>query len=758
MKVLFIICFTTITLLSMAQPVSRGLNPTNNTDINGADVIGTNYAVVVGISKYAQIQNLLYADDDAALFSEYLSSQGICQPNNMSVLIDSTATTANFYKELNLIRNRILPKDRVIIYFAGHGDVETDLESGFLLSFNTEKSNYAATSIDINMLQRYVDAFIKKGVSVILITDACRSGNLAGGLAGTTSTLNSLKQGFNNCTKILSCQPNQLSLEKRYSDGGHGIFTYHLVNALYGLADRNNDRAINLRELDVYLDSVASETNQRQIPRVEGNPQFIVSIYKDSMRYVVEAKTKEISKHLTPSRGGIGITHEKNPTYTFFQECLKKGQLISPTENNAHYAIKQAELKKEDPQLIKEMKIELSAILEDEVQGFTNKILRGEFIHRSNRKPLAKKYLDYITVAALLQDSTDLRYHEIAAIKTWLESRYQYFSNIFSANTSLIEQLKNADEKINNHALIYNELGTLYFDINKLDSSSYYYKRAIEYCPTWMYPIGNLGFNYEKQGNDSLALYYYRMANQMAPNHSFPIISIGQLYAKYRDFTKAKTYLNQALIIDPTDFHTLQRLGSIAFEENEFQLSKDYYEKAIRLDSTQAESWSGLATADSKLMNDADAEREFLNAIKYAQLHYGLKTDEIILFYDNFASHLINFKKYKVADSIISIILKQDSSNFIAWNKRAQVMFYINKVQEAELSLIRALQINPTAGITNYNLACIYSITNRLTESLSYLERAIKFGYKEYELFESDPDLENLRKTEGYKKLLQQYK
>jgi len=442
------------------------------------------------------------------------------------------------------------------------------------------------------------------------------------------------------------------------------------------------------------------------------------------MRYVVEAKTKEISKHLTPSRGGIGITHEKNPTYTFFQECLKKGQLISPTENNAHYAIKQAELKKEDPQLIKEMKIELSAILEDEVQGFTNKILRGEFIHRSNRKPLAKKYLDYITVAALLQDSTDLRYHEIAAIKTWLESRYQYFSNIFSANNSLIEQLKTADKKINNH----------------------------------MYPIGNLGFNYEKQGNDSLALYYYRMANQMAPNHSFPIISIGQLYAKYRDFTKAKTYLNQALIIDPTDFHTLQRLGSIAFEENEFQLSKDYYEKAIRLDSTQAESWSGLATADSKLMNDADAEREFLNAIKYAQLHYGLKTDEIILFYDNFASHLINFKKYKVADSIISIILKQDSSNFIAWNKRAQVMFYINKVQEAELSLIRALQINPTAGITNYNLACIYSITNRLTESLSYLERAIKFGYKEYELFESDPDLENLRKTEGYKKLLQQYK
>jgi tetratricopeptide (TPR) repeat protein len=371
---------------------------------------------------------------------------------------------------------------------------------------------------------------------------------------------------------------------------------------------------------------------------------------------------------------------------------------------------------------------------------------------------IAKKYLDYITVAASLQDSSDLRYHEIAAIKTWLESRYQYFSNIFSANTSLIEQLKNADEKINNHALIYNELGTLYFGINKLDSSSYYYKRAIEYCPTWMYPIGNLGYNYEKQGNDSLALYYYKMANRMAPSHSFPIKGIGQLYAKYNDYTKAKTYLNQALTIDSTDFHTLQILGSIAFEENEFQLSKDYYEKAIRLDSTQAESWSGLATADSKMMNDSAAEQEFFNAIKYAQLHYGLKSDKINLFYDNFSSHLINFKKYKLADSIISIILKQDSSNIIAWNKRAQVMFYSGKVQEAESSLLRALQINPTAGTTNYNLSCIYSIKGRLNESLSYLEYAIKFGYKEYELFESDPDLENLRKTDGYKKLIRRYK
>jgi tetratricopeptide (TPR) repeat protein len=551
-----------------------------------------------------------------------------------------------------------------------------------LLSYNTEKSNYAATSIDLNMLQRYVDAFINKGASVVLITDACRSGNLAGGLAGTTSTLNSLKQGFNNCTKILSCQPNQLSLEKRYADGGHGVFTYHLVNALNRLADRNNDRTVNLRELDIYLDSVSAETDQRQIPRVEGNPLFSVSNYKDSIRNAIAAKGVQSFRDNIAKRSVANGAFDSNPIYITFQEQIKKGQLIDPSQNNAYQTIEQAIKSKESEELIQQMKIELSAVLEDEVQGFANRILRGEFIRRASRQPLAKKYLDLMTACLTLQDTTELRYNELAAMKTWLESRYQYYSNIFSANTSLIKQLKNADEKINNHALIYNELGNLYFEINKLDSSSYYYKKAIEYSPTWMYPIGNLGYNYEKQGNDSLALFYYKMANQMEPSHPIPIAYLGEFYFKKRDYAKAKTYLNQALAIDSTDFHTLQVLGSIAIQQKEYLVSMDYYKRAISLDSTQVESWYGLAFANYNLKNLRDAERIFLQALK----------------------------------------------------------------------------INPKLGTSHYNLACIYSITNQLEESLTYLENAIKFGYKEFKHFESDPDLENLRKTAAYEKLIRKYK
>ena len=39
----------------------------------------------------------------------------------------------------------------------------------------------------------------------------------------------------------MSCQPNEYSIEGEQWGGGRGAFSYHLVDALYGLADANAD-------------------------------------------------------------------------------------------------------------------------------------------------------------------------------------------------------------------------------------------------------------------------------------------------------------------------------------------------------------------------------------------------------------------------------------------------------------------------------------------------------------------------------------
>ncbi|MBK6996750.1 MAG: hypothetical protein IPH31_18155 [Lewinellaceae bacterium] len=55
--------------------------------------------------------------------------------------------------------------------------------------------------------------------------------------------------------------------------GGRGIFSYHLVEGLFGLADRNGDGTVSVGEIDRYLeDKVTAEAApQTQVPMLLGN-------------------------------------------------------------------------------------------------------------------------------------------------------------------------------------------------------------------------------------------------------------------------------------------------------------------------------------------------------------------------------------------------------------------------------------------------------------------------------------------------------
>jgi hypothetical protein len=54
----------------------------------------------------------------------------------------------------------------------------------------------------------------------------------------------------------------------------------------------------------------------------------------------------------------------------------------------------------------------------------------------------------------------------------------------------------------------------------------------------------------------------------------------------------------------------------------------------------------------------------------------------------------------------------------------------------------------------HYDLACMYSVTNKKDEAIAALQQAIKLGYKVYNHIKLDRDLENIREEQGYKDLL----
>ncbi|KAL7124472.1 hypothetical protein ABFS83_14G050300 [Erythranthe nasuta] len=61
------------------------------------------------------------------------------------------------------------------------------------------------------------------------------------------------------------------------------------------------------------------------------------------------------------------------------------------------------------------------------------------------------------------------------------------------------------------------------------------------------------------------------------------------------------------------------------------------------------------------------------------------------------------------------------------------------------------------AAVASYNVACCYSKLNQLQAGLSALEDAMKDGFEDFKRIRADPDLENVRKSEGFESLMKKF-
>src|SRR5438876_4769891 len=135
---------------------------------------GTTRALIIGISHYKDIAQLNYAHTDAKNFYNYLISKagGSIDPANMKFLTEENATAAQIVLGIKWLVNSSKEGDKAIIYFSGHGDVETvgNLHTGYLLSYDCNPQVYeAGGTIAVDRLQQYISACASAGTNVLLI-------------------------------------------------------------------------------------------------------------------------------------------------------------------------------------------------------------------------------------------------------------------------------------------------------------------------------------------------------------------------------------------------------------------------------------------------------------------------------------------------------------------------------------------------------------------------------------------------------------
>jgi hypothetical protein len=246
------------------------------------------WAVIIGVSMYSdnRIQSLRYATADAKYFYHWLVSSkgGKYAPNNIKLLLDKKATGRNIKDALFNWLRQAIEEDIVIIYFAGHGspDSPDTPENLYLLPYDTQYDNIAATGFPMWDVETALKRFIK-AKRVIVIADACHSGGVGQGfdvarrstrgigVNPISTRLEKLSKIGKGVAVISASGDKQTSQEGSQWGGGHGVFTYYLMEALKGKADYNQDSKVSLGELIPFLsEQVRRATRSAQSPTVSG--------------------------------------------------------------------------------------------------------------------------------------------------------------------------------------------------------------------------------------------------------------------------------------------------------------------------------------------------------------------------------------------------------------------------------------------------------------------------------------------------------
>jgi tetratricopeptide (TPR) repeat protein len=596
-------------------------------NVNAQTAANNTYAVIVGVSNYESIgiRKLKFANNDARNFYNYLLSKsgGSVPPRNIKLLVDEEASFAAIYQELKWLLKKAKKDDLVYFYFSGHGDMEntTIYKLGFLLAQNTPRTNYINNALRIEDLNYYANTLSTKNeAKVILITDACHSGNLAGNdFRGNQLVGNQLRAVEANEVRITSCGPNELSAENAAWGKGSGVFSYYLLNGLQALADENKDGSVNINEIEKFLktrfaeDEILKRDSLKQTPVLNAkNKNFKLSVVDksivDSVQMVFAAGLAEQKKETGTEaeqlqRFVLKLLKNRNPEDQFDFLKLNKlpkneiindilSQLMERTSSGETERIKRfIQLLKDDKDELAVFTDNVIVLLHGRGQNIINLYLEGDAAELERRRYYNSKKSNYdiypvmFDVALKLTDSTDL-------LNRTLKINKYYFGAVASRvaiplaedPTELIakafSQIRTALALEDKAAYIYNELGLLYKLRKQYDSAEINFLKAVQIAPAWAIPQANLAGLYATTNNYEKGFKAAEKAKQLQPDFQNTYINSGLLYEKTGNQLMAEELYRKSIKMNSRHYFPFERLGYIYMNTTDYALADSFFNEA----------------------------------------------------------------------------------------------------------------------------------------------------------------------------------
>jgi len=220
--------------------------------------LGAYRALIIGINNYKdpKIPDLKTAESDALAMAELLKEHYGFQ---VTLLMGHKATKETIYRALRNLAVSTKSDDSVLIYYAGHGDLDRTYNDGWWIPADARAGN-PVTYLDNVQVQKSMRNMNAR--HVLLISDSCYSGTLFGQSRAIPKAIDKkyYLNLYNEKSRWGMTSGNKTPVSDVGSEG-HSVFAYQLLKEL----KKNQKPYISIQELCIRIAPIVSN-NSEQTP------------------------------------------------------------------------------------------------------------------------------------------------------------------------------------------------------------------------------------------------------------------------------------------------------------------------------------------------------------------------------------------------------------------------------------------------------------------------------------------------------------
>ncbi|MDB3953213.1 DUF4384 domain-containing protein [Alphaproteobacteria bacterium] len=295
-------------------------------------------AVIIGNKTYENkdIPTVDFAHRDADAFKRYVIDVLEFKYENVIDLRDATkGQIESVFGNRESARGRAFQyvkpgKSDFVLFYSGHGMPGISDKRGYLLPSDSDPATAEINGYPIDLIFKNLETLNARSVTIYL--DACFSGNTPKGMLIKSASPIFIKYKASNTPKgitvITAASGDQLASWDH--EAKLGLFTNHLLNGLYGAADKKGDGTVTLGELKFYLAENMSYAarrifNREQKASVAGGDDVVLT-YLPHGRQLARPRVAP----LKANPGGIteGVVKPLSVSVWTEKKTYKNGQYI----------------------------------------------------------------------------------------------------------------------------------------------------------------------------------------------------------------------------------------------------------------------------------------------------------------------------------------------------------------------------------------------------------------------------------------------